>query len=195
MSLSKDKSIVDLLGDSELRVLAVKICRHPDDLIQEMALQLLEMPDAKWNEINAGGYLRFYVVRSLLNMATSKRSNFAKKYNLFTHTNEVPEITDTEGYDYEKELDIRTVEVLMEELYWYDREILKLWIEEGSYRNVAKKVGIPFKSIGNSVKKSLETLRNNYYGIILERIMRERIGTHLPTSLGSGPKDKETTKN
>lgn len=195
MSLSKEIAIVDLLGDSELRALSVKICRHPDDLIQEMALQLLEMPDRKWQEINAGGYLRFYVVRSLLNMATSKRSNFAKKYNLFTHTNEVPELTDTEGYDYEKELDIRTVEVLMEELYWYDREILKLWIEEGSYRKVAKKVGIPFKSIGNSVKKSLETLRSNYYGIILERIMCERIGTPLHSGLGSGPKDKETTEN
>ena len=195
MSLSKDKAIVDLLGDSDLTALAVKICRHPDDLIQEMALQLLEMPDRKWQEINAGGYLRFYVVRSLLNMATSKRSNFAKKYNLFNHTNELPELTDTEGYDYEKELDIRTVEVLMEELYWYDREILKLWIEEGSYRKVAKKVGIPFKSIGNSVKKSLETLRNNYYGIILERIMRERIGTTLYSSLGGGPKAKKTTEN
>ena len=195
MSFSKDKAIVDLLGDSDLQALAVKICRHPDDLIQEMALQLLEMPDRKGQEINAGGYLRFYVVRSLLNMATSKRSNFAKKYNLFNHTNELPELTDTEGYDYEKELDIRTVEVLMEELYWYDREILKLWIEEGSYRKVAKKVGIPFKSIGNSVKKSLETLRNNYYGIILERIMRERIGTTLHSSLGSGPKDKKTIEN
>jgi hypothetical protein len=63
----------------------------------------------------------------------------------------------------------------MQELHWYDREVLKLWLEEGSYRKVAKKVDIPYKSIGNTVKKTIETLRANYYGIHLERIIRERV--------------------
>ena len=176
----KSKAVIDLLGDPELRGLAKSVCpKHSDDLIQEIALLLLEMPDDKWRQINEGGYLRFYVVRTLLNMATSKRSNFAKKYNLFNTTNEVPEQIDSEGYDYEKELDVRTLEILVEELYWYDREVLKLWLKEGSYRKVANKVGIPFKSIGNSVKKSLDTIRNNYYGIHLERIVRECFGNSL----------------
>ena len=67
----------------------------------------------------------------------------------------------------------------MDELHWYDREVLKLWLEEGSYRKVAKKVDIPYKSIGNTVKKAIETLRANYYGIHLERIIRERTGVRL----------------
>tara|TARA_R110000751_G_scaffold86889_16_gene172649 strand:- start:149 stop:724 length:576 start_codon:yes stop_codon:yes gene_type:complete len=187
----KDKAVVDLLGDPELKGLAKSVCpKHSDDLIQEIALLLMEMSDDKWRQINEGGYLRFYVVRTLLNMATSKRSNFAKKYNLFNTTNEVPEQIDSEGYDYEKELDMRTLEVLVDELYWYDKEVLKLWLEEGSYRKVSKKVGIPFKSIGNSVKKSLETIRNNYYGIHLERIVRERFGNTLGGGMGDRPKNK-----
>ena len=168
----RDQAIIDLLGDQELRELATKICSIPDDLIQEVALVLMEMSHEKWQQINEGGYLRFYVVRTMMTMATSPRSSFSKLYDLHNH-NKVDH--EREDYDWEKEEDISLIETLMQELHWYDREVLKLWLEEGSYRKVAKKVDIPYKSIGNTVKKTIETLRANYYGIHLERIIRERV--------------------
>ena len=172
----KDKAVIDLLGDEELSELAQKICSVPDDLIQEVALVIMEMPDDKWEQINEGGYLRFYVVRTMLNMATSSRSSFSKLYNL--HNYEQIDY-DREDYDQEKEDDIQLLETFMEELHWYDRKILEMWLEEGSYRKVAAKVDIPFKSIGNSVKRALETLKNNYYGIHLERLVRGNAGIRL----------------
>jgi DNA-directed RNA polymerase specialized sigma24 family protein len=90
---------------------------------------------------------------------------------------------DREDYDQEKEDDIQLLETLMEELHWYDRKILEMWLEEGSYRKVAAKVDIPFKSIGNSVKRALETLKNNYYGIHLERLVRGNAGICLDRRL------------
>lgn len=168
----KDQAAIDLLSDKELYELAQKLCECPDDLIQEVAMVILEMPDEKWQQINEGGYLRFYVVRAMITMATSPRSSFNKLYNRHNHQ-EIDH--DREDYDWEKEADISLIETLMEELHWYEREVLKLWLEEGSYRKVAKKVDIPYKSIGNTVNKAIETLRDNYYGIHLERIIRERI--------------------
>ena len=184
----RNKAVIDLLADNELRELAERICSIPDDLIQEAALTLMELPQKKWDDINEGGYLRFYVVRTMINMATSPRSSFSKLYNLHNH-DKIDH--DREEYDQEKEDDLQLLETLMEELHWYDREVLKMWLEEGSYRKVAKKVDIPFKSIGNSVKKSLETLRENYYGIHLERLVRGNAGVHLDRRYRTGHTDKE----
>ena len=167
----KEQAAIDLLSDQELYELAEKLCNCPDDLIQEVVLLLLEMPEEKWQQINEGGYLRFYVVRTMMTMATSKRSSFSKLYDLHNHKKVDHE---REDYDWEKEDDIALLETLMDELHWYDREVLKLWLEEGSYRKVGKKVDIPYKSIGNTVNKALEQLRDNYYAIHLERIIRER---------------------
>jgi len=184
----RDKAVIDLIGDEELRELAQKICSVPDDLIQEVALVLMELSEEKWQQINEGGYLRYYVVRTMLNMATSPRSSFSKLYNLYNYE----QIDyDREEYDEEKESDIQMLEMLMEELYWYDRKILEMWLDEGSYRKVSAKVGIPFKSIGNSVKRALETLKQNYYGIHLERLVRGNIGLHLDRRDRAGHYNKE----
>lgn len=168
----KEQAAIDLLSDQELHELAQKLCNCPDDLIQEVVLLLLEMPEEKWQQINEGGYLRFYIVRTMMTMATSKRSSFSKLYNLHNHKKVDHE---REDYDWDKEDDISLLEILIEELHWYDKEVLKLWLEEGSYRKVGKKVDIPYKSIGNTVNKALDQLRDNYYAIHLERIIRERI--------------------
>ena len=57
--LSKHQAVVDLLADDELRELAVRIChRYADDLIQEVAMVILEMDEDKWTNVNDGGYLR-----------------------------------------------------------------------------------------------------------------------------------------
>jgi hypothetical protein len=100
----KDKAVIDLAGDNELWELAKSICSVPDDLIQEVALVIMEMSDEKWQQINEGGYLRYYVVRTMLNMATSPRSSFSKLYNLYNYE----KIDyDREEYDQEKEDDIQ----------------------------------------------------------------------------------------
>jgi transposase-like protein len=42
---------------------------------------------------------------------------------------------------------------LVEELYWYDQEILKMYVELGSVRKVSKQTGIPHTSIFITIKK------------------------------------------
>jgi len=44
----KQQAAIDLLADEELHELAQKLCNCPDDLIQEVAMVLLEMTEEKW---------------------------------------------------------------------------------------------------------------------------------------------------
>ena len=169
----KEKAVIDLLGDESLNSLAVKIAgSHSDDLIQEVALLLLEMDQEKWETINDAGYLRWYVVRTMINMATSSRSTFARKYELHQPKPQLKDIPEEEGYDFEKEADISLLEEILEEYHWYDRDMLRLYLKEGSYRKVSKVTNIPFKSVGNTVKKTIDNLRNDYYEHTFERIIR-----------------------
>lgn len=159
----RKRAIIDLVSDVELYELAKKLtAKHADDLIQEVALLLLEMSPEKWDELNEGGYLRWYVVRTIMNMGTSPRSTFATKYKLFETFADIPEGQQADPYDEQREKDLTIIETLLEDCYWYDQEIVKLWIKEGSYRKVEKVTDIPYKSIGNTVKKTLIKLKNDY---------------------------------
>jgi hypothetical protein len=76
---SKQQAAIDLCADDELQQLAIRICHsHADDLIQEAAMVLLQMDDSKWQKVNDGGYVRFYIVRTMMTMATSPRSHICK---------------------------------------------------------------------------------------------------------------------
>lgn len=186
----KDKAILDLLSDKSLNNLAKKIGgEYADDLIQEVALLLLEMDEEKWAEINEGGILRWYVIRTMINMATSARSTFARKYGIHEHRPPLKDIPDTEEYDQEKEDDIALLEVILNEYHWYNRDLLLLYLREGSYRKVEKATGIPFKSVGNTVKKTLEQLRIDYYERIIERTIRSSGISHLRRGSDDGFKD------
>jgi hypothetical protein len=47
----------------------------------------------------------------------------------------------------------------VDDLYWYDREILKLYIELGNYRAIEKKTGIPYASAYKTVQKVIKEIK------------------------------------
>lgn len=51
-----------------------------DDLRQEMFVVLCELPEEKLQDMHEKGYIRWYVIRTMLNMATSGRSTFARTF-------------------------------------------------------------------------------------------------------------------
>lgn len=44
-------------------------------------------------------------------------------------------------------------------LYWYDKQILQLYIKLGNYRAVEKATGIPFSSIYKTVQKAIKQIK------------------------------------
>lgn len=62
------------------------------------------------------------------------------------------------------ELLCENVDKLIGELYWYDREILMLYIELGNYRAIEKKTGIPYASAYKTVQKVIKEIKQKVLG-------------------------------
>lgn len=49
-------------------------------------------------------------------------------------------------------------------LYWYDAELIRLYMKHGNFRAIEKVTGIPYTSCFNSIKKSLSLLKRRAKG-------------------------------
>lgn len=152
-----------------------------DDLKAEVALILCEMPEDKVSGLWERKELKFYTVRIILNLIKSNTSPFYKKFRIsgidldeltsdlavrFSKDNTTSDIATGSKYkidkyiiheDYNPIKDIAIAEI--DNLYWYDREILKLYAEHGTYRKVEEVTGIPFESIYKTVIKNCKLIR------------------------------------
>lgn len=136
-----------------------------DDLRAEVILILLETDEQRLIAIHEAGALRYYTVRIIINLIQSKTSYFYKKYR-----QQFVELNDTgRGFRAEEETDIeeRATREDMEEqamreidnLYWYNSGIVKLYLKLGTYRAIEEDTGIPFPSVYKTVQKSFKEIR------------------------------------
>lgn len=156
-----------------------------DDLKQEVILVVCEWPDEKVIKLHSDGVLDFFVARVIINHIQSTSSPFYKKYRQQTieygkgYGGDVFEERDNilgrpvidVGEVAENIADRETKEALedvalsnIDRLYWYDAEMLRLYMELGNYRAIQKKTGIPFCSCYKNIQKSIAALRNMVTG-------------------------------
>jgi hypothetical protein len=124
-----------------------------DDLRQEMFLVLCEMPEAKLRQMYVDGYLKFFLVRTMLNMMKSDRSTFYNKFRkVFTEMDSNIERVEEVDQDFEelsgklrKSLDV---------LHWYEKEIFRLYSENGkNILKLSRETKIPYRSLFKTVRK------------------------------------------
>ena len=129
---------------------------HPEhlreDLLSETMLVLCNLPEERLLQMNADGYLKFYVIRTILNMIKSNDSTFHNKFRKVYE--EVPNIVD-EVSDIEiMEDKFEKVSDFHEGLPFYEKNLLKYYLE---YNCKAKKLsndtGIPVRSIYETIYK------------------------------------------
>ncbi|HEX6431802.1 MAG TPA: hypothetical protein VF008_29125 [Niastella sp.] len=158
-----------------------------DDLRAEVVLILLETNTDKLLAIHDAGALRYYAVRIIINLIQSKTSLFYKKYRQQftpigirqdysgnTYVDEMIKIGksfDKMTMDFQltqeedhKEREARedAEERAMREidnLYWYNAGIVKLYLKHGNYRAIEEDTGIPYSSAYKTVQKSFQEIR------------------------------------
>ena len=138
--------------------MCAKICSdNTDDLWQETLLILLEYNEEKIINLHTTGKLKFFVCKIMMNQSHSNSSAFHKKYRKqdFFYKSDI----DNEEYDYEQDVLINKCVSEMS-LYassndnnWYRNELFKLYIEQGSMRELSKNTGIPVMSIHRSINE------------------------------------------
>jgi DNA-directed RNA polymerase specialized sigma24 family protein len=145
-----------------------------DDVKQHAFLTLFEKDEAFILDLHERDKLRNYVVKVIYNTANFNEGKFQREQRRST---EIPcsfelEIDgdkplDVQGlkiYDHvingarddENAMDyealVESCPVILDKIYWYNRTILKMYSELGTYRAVAKQVGIPVMSVFEAVK-------------------------------------------
>lgn len=119
-----------------------------DDLRQEVFLVLCEMDEDRLKQMYEDGYLKYFIVRTILNMAKSDRSQFAKTFRKIYEP--ISEIGVTEEYD---ESLTTKLYASMEILHWYEKEVFKLFSESGNLLQISRDTNIPYRSLLKTIKK------------------------------------------
>lgn len=132
-----------------------------DDLKAEVVLILLEMEEKKIQKLHERKELKFFTVRIILNLIQSKTSFFFKQYRQQykevseRHAYEEGDITDRE----EKEgIEDRAL-CEVDNLYWYNKEMVLLYLKHGNYRAIEEKTRIPYSSAYKTIQKSLQEIK------------------------------------
>jgi hypothetical protein len=137
---------------------------HPEelqyDLKAEVFLVLCEMNEEKLIGMYERNELKFYIVRIMLNMIKSDRSNFYKSYRNYTEYVD----NDTEAEVNFDKLDlVDKLEKNLEGLHWYNKEILKLYAIDfkKNAKELSRKTGIPYMSIVRTINKTKKQMKTN----------------------------------
>lgn len=107
--------------------------------------------------VDSGG-ARFYCVRIMM---TQYRSQTGPFYKQFVKRNENLESNDTAETE-EEHLDIKKINMLLENLNWYDRELFRLFSAGNhTYSSLARETQIPRTSISLTINRVRRYLKKN----------------------------------
>ena len=148
-----------------------------EELRQDVFVIICEYDEQKIIDMHNKKALKFFIVRIALNQYRSKNSKFyyqnIKNVNLGIALANEDMIESADAilysnvlYDTQEEADWEVKEKMMvkvedslENLRFFEREILKLYLQLGTYKNVAKDTGIPIRTIANAVKNSIANIK------------------------------------
>ena len=133
-----------------------------DDLRSEVVLILLETPEEKIQLINEQvNGLKYYTVRVILNLIQSKTSKFYKQYRQqLAELNDrfAYEFTDLEEREQREQVEAKAMNEI-DNLYWYNKEMVRLYLQHGNYRAIEEITRIPYSSAYKTIQRSLQEIK------------------------------------
>ena len=123
-----------------------------EDCRAELCLIISEKTDKELSKIEP--YFRFWCVTTVRNM-NGTRGVMAKYRRKITRVEPTNTVEEKEEY----ERLILATEKELSSLYWYEREMMKCYIEEGNMRAIASKTNIPLSSVHATIKKVREQIK------------------------------------
>jgi hypothetical protein len=104
-------------------------------------------------EVKGKQVFKFWIVRICCNQTNSKYGKFGRLYGSLLPVEDIMKfVKEEEPIDNSQEV-ADGISKIIEGLYWYDQEILKMYVDLGSVRKVSKQTGIPHTSIFITIKK------------------------------------------
>ena len=151
--MDRNKIITELYNSADINNAIGKMnpVELQDDLKQEVFMVLCEMEDEKLFTMYNEGYLKYFIVRTILNMAKSDRSNFYKKFRQVYQ--EIPITYEVTKDEYDESI-LTKLDSGMSVLHWYEAELLKLYAENGNLLAISRETKIPYRSLLKTIRKA-----------------------------------------
>ena len=142
-----------------------------EDLFHEVIINLLDLPDEKIIEAKEKKYLKFLFVKIAHNSWNSKHSPFYRKYR---HNDETESIDILRGLESDEDLNLeikedafkdftQEIKDKIEALDWYDKTLLKLYIDIGEFRKISVMTGIKYGAVQYTIQKTIKRLKLDNY--------------------------------
>ena len=159
----------------KLKDIASNICKTDfvDDLLHEALEATLKYPKEKLEFIKQDGKLFFFVARIMANMYHSKTSTYYYQIARFYDKHTLQDCTKMSKFiftnDTQQQENIELIEVILDELYWYDRELFKLYyfgeLDGNRYtlQSLADKTGISRRSIFTTINNVKTYIKSKIY--------------------------------
>lgn len=130
----------------------IKPAHIRDDIRSEVMLLLLSKSDNFVLDLHSRGKLQCYVNKTTMNMVKWRRD--------VSTTDVIPEVQyePLNGRVYKEQVEEQALAEI-NNLPMYEREVVKLYIEFGSYRLIAKETRIPHCSIGGTINSAVKKIR------------------------------------
>lgn len=153
--MDRNGIISELWSSSDLNeaLKKMKPVEIQEDLKSELFLIICEIDESKLIDLYDKKQLKFYIVRIMLNLVQSSKNKFFKNYRNFEEYNETEKPDETE----------QPIEVMefIEGLYWYQKEILKLYTFDfnKNAKELSRQTGIPYMSLIRTLNQTKKELK------------------------------------
>lgn len=156
--MNKNQIIKDLYLSEDIRNAISKMQPYElqEDLLQEVFLVLCEINEDKLIDMYQNGYLKYFTVRTILNMAKSNRSEFYFKFRRIFE--EIPLSYQAVKEDYDETIFSKLNEG-MKVLHWYEAELLKLYSQNKNLLAISRETKIPYRSLLKTIRKAKTLLK------------------------------------
>lgn len=155
--MTKNEIIETLYNDPDVNQAIRKMqpVELQDELKQEMFVVLCEKDEQTIQKMYANGWIKFFLVRTMLNMVKSDRSTFFKKFRqVFSEYVEKNTDIQHESVNFDE-----TINKAADCLQWYEREILKLYAEKRNIVQLSKETKIPYRSLFKTINKAKDKMK------------------------------------
>lgn len=162
----KDKILIEVAKSDWLKQASKNICPlHHEDLKQHLLLILCEMPDYKLIDLQNNGYLKYFCIKVMFNQTNSPRQAFNKLFATIgeydVHSLDLQEINSLDD-KITKEIQLTTIEKVVNKNNWYEREIFSQWSNGSSAREIHRQTKISLREVLRVIKEVKEQIRNEY---------------------------------
>lgn len=162
--MGRNEILTELWSNDELNTLIGKMepAELQEDLKAEVFFVLADMEEERLVDMHDRKVLKYFIIRTLLNMIKSDRSTFYKQYRNFVEFDPKVYIYKTSESENEKDMDLYDkLEKNMADIHWYNAELLKLYAIDTKFnaKEISRKTGIPYISIIRTLHKTKNELK------------------------------------